>query len=318
MQPCEVETAPAPLAARARLWAGEQVRVPRALPLCVLISTAMLSHCSSLFWKKTSEVAGAQWLSENELVEAFFHYEEKRPFPPIAVTHTLKRAYRTELRLQKVDADGRVQTAARMENIPGRIFVGPVPFRDSLIGARSPRGADGVPEDLVVLTGNLSRSRFTSIVLAPGHSIVRLVAAPSRQLFVVLTRSETQNRLFLIRSWEDVASAPSRAATLEGGEPDLAWDKDSSGVFVHQAGRVFLLSAGTRPGSGPPSLVAVSRFPRCFVPETIGGSISPEGRRYFRADAQREPTISRVSDFISLSQVEMVTDARRIGRGCPG
>ena len=287
--------------------------------LAIAMAVAAIGgSCGSLFWRSAVEVDSAHWLNDNTVIEVLVHYREKDPFPPIAVTHTLKKEYRTEFVVRSVRGTQlSEESGAPRSSIEGRAIGGLAPLGEWLVTARRRNPERARTEELVLVSPAKGEVDRIPLGLRGQETVVGIIASPDRGRVLIHVRGPEVSRLLLAGSVAELRGLAQHAPgtlrdpglNLPGAEASVAWAPDSTGVYALSEGHLVFWTGRRRH--------TPTTFPRCFVPETEGGRLSPDGRRFFRADAAEAASIRPVPNFTRLSQIPMVTRVREIGTGCP-
>lgn len=270
-----------------------------------------MSACSSLFWKQASEAHSSHWLSDERLVEVVFHYQEKDPFPPIAVETKLRRNYQTELGLLKI-AGTRVTGTFGVGKltVPGMLSANVCLFGNELVSVRRERADDPQSEQFVRVLPGGGQVQYASSKTAGGQ-ILRLLISPDGKRLAIVGSWPEQHRIWIASSSTELAfpDDAARVLNLGGAEPDISWKSDSSALFVRGEQQVTLWDGRAAPKNA-------AQFPRCFAPSTRSDRLSADGRSFHRSAVGQPPSITRADRFIAHDKIPMISRIQDIGDGC--
>lgn len=284
--------------------------------ILLLLCAFQLASCRSLVWTDAAEFYEAYWLNEEEVVESVLHYREKYPFPPIAVSTTLKKDYKTSLCRMRVRKDNSLDECGKRIEVPGQQINGAYQMGNTfvLLVVKNP----DAPTEREVVGVNLSSGEIRSIGKTPvdGWTISEIVASPDRTRLALIWQKGEESRISIMEglpSSGEKSPVPEIPIAVTGRSVQAAWAKDSQKVFIPRDSDVLEI----RGKSGSLESVKAVSFPRCFHPPTrYAGRISDEGRSYFRESLSAKGVV-KLDARQPFSAIRETTKIEEVGAGCP-
>lgn len=291
--------------------------------LCVLLIMFLFPACSALFWRDTVNWQGGSWQGADRFVEIQLEYETKASWNPLN-QNALSRDYHTRLLQHRFEGD-RMQTA-EIARYPGWTLNGSLFLAgDWLIAQRGLSDGYGTEDrELIAValrTGDAGDAAQNEprLLLKPESYLMAAFPAPDgRRLAVFLTEATMQKPTgeFSVAFFDFADGAaepvgPRVTVSWHGapGLPNLAWDRDSSRIYIQRNDAVLQLA----PGQAAPTPAA--SFPQCFRQTRTGHNISEAGKFFFRTP---EGEIAlREEAWLPYDQIQTITRIDKIGAGCP-
>ncbi len=282
---------------------------------CAMI--VLLFSCRSIVWSSSSEFYDAYWLDEERAVEAVLEYLEKYPFPPFAVSTTLKKNYITSLCSVRVRTDDTIQNCRARIEIPGQLIGGGYEIHNEFLLVLTTAEEPQIERQIVAV--NLESGLARTLLKTPveGFLIVQVIASPDRKkIAAALKNAAGEYRIVILDGPSTGAQDYLNGAVvvLRDRELQMIWGKNSDRVFIPSGDEVLEL----RSAAGRTTSMRAQRFPRCSYPPTANhGRISEGGRTYFRQDTDTPAVIGREKDWRSFYDLPETDSISELGAGCP-
>ncbi len=282
----------------------------------LVLGTLLSLSCRTLIWSDAEEFYEAYWLNEDQVVESVLRYREKVPFPPIAVTTTLKKDYKTLLCLIRVRPDNSLEECGKRIEVAGQQINGA--YRMGSVFVMLVVKNPDAPEERELVGVDLSSGQSRVLWKAPmdGWTISEIVASPDRNRLAVVWQKGQESRISItdgVPAGEE-KNPPGIPVTVTGRNVQVAWGKDSDKVFIPRDSDVLEIHGK----SGSLEAGKAVRFPRCFQPPTrYAGRTSDQGRSYFRENLAAKGSVTRVDGWRQFSTLPETTKFDEVGAGCP-
>ncbi|MBL8018406.1 MAG: hypothetical protein JNM27_01960 [Leptospirales bacterium] len=289
----------------------------------VFLLMSLLSSCNVLFWKSANAYNGGTWMGPETFIEIRSEFKQKSSWYPLN-QNALTKDYRSTLLFHKVAGD-HVTSTAEIITYDGWTL------NDTLFAAgtnlvavrgKSDGYGDAARELIAITSSQPGKTAQAETLLSPAQLLLAAVPSPNAKLIAVFTTDATnENRTgrLLVDFFDYKTGAKptmSKRTSLElqwsgvPGNPELSWEKDSSGVFLHLESSVVLIKPD---GSKQTAL----SFPSCFWPTSSGRSISDTGMFFYRTNPDARIEIKKMEEYLKFESIKMTTNLGSIGSGCP-